>query len=309
MTSPRTAPLAALLLVAACTPTGHPVVPSALGTPRDAAALLAVVDLPGPVKLEEVVAADWAVPREGIWDLDSPKAKSAGLSPGLEPVQLTFQALRHPTQGLFIVDTGVERAMRDRPDQAAVRGVVADSMKLATMKVRQTTGDWLASHGEPLRGVLLTHLHPDHVLGLADVPQGTPVYAGPNEPTARAFLNLFVKGSLDRALAGKGPLSVWGFGPAPSAPFEGIVDLFGDGSAWALWVPGHTGGSVAYLVRTPQGPVLMTGDACHTRAMWELELEAGHFSADKRLHAESLARMRRLVAEHPAIRVVFAHQP
>lgn len=113
MTSPSAAPLAVLLLLAACTPTGHPVVPSALGTPRDAAALLAVVDLPGPVKLEEIVAADWAVPREGLWNLDSPKAKAAGLSPGLEPAQLTFQALRHPTQGLFIVDTGVERAMRD----------------------------------------------------------------------------------------------------------------------------------------------------------------------------------------------------
>ncbi len=33
-------------------------------------------------------------------------------------------------------------------------------------------------------GVLLTHLHIDHVLGLPDVPKGTPIWVGPGEPAA-----------------------------------------------------------------------------------------------------------------------------
>jgi len=32
----------------------------------------------------------------------------------------------------------------------------------------------------------------------------------------------------------------------PSGLFAGVLDVFGDGSFWALWVPGHTPGSTAY---------------------------------------------------------------
>jgi glyoxylase-like metal-dependent hydrolase (beta-lactamase superfamily II) len=87
-----------------------------------------------------------------------------------------------------------------------------------------------------------------------------------------------------------------------------VVDVFGDGTVWALWVPGHTLGSTAYLVRTPKGPVLLTGDACHTRWGWEHDVEPGTFSSDLPRSAESLARLRRLAAEHPAIDVRLGHQ-
>ena len=92
------------------------------------------------------------------------------------------------------------------------------------------------------------------------------------------------------------------------AAFEGVVDIFGDGSAWALWVPGHTGGSTAYLLRTPRGPVLLTGDACHTRWGWDHSVEPGSFSSDVPRSAESLARLERLVAEHPGVDVRLGHQ-
>ncbi len=300
---------AALLLAAACATTTHPTGPSTLGVARPSRELLAVIDQPGPVEVETVAAADWVAPRQGLIDLDDPRARAAGLVDGPEPIQIYFHAIRHPAQGLFLVDTGIERALRDRPDQAAFRGLVASQMHLEALKVHVALGDWLAAQRQPVRGVFLTHLHPDHLTGLADVAAGTPVFAGPGEAAERGFLQFFVQPGTDRALAGKGPLAPWPFAPEPGGAFEGVVDVFGDGTVWALAVPGHTIGSTAYLVRTPEGPVLLTGDACHTRWGWAHDVPPGTFSSDVRRSADSLARLRRLAAEHPGLEVRLGHQP
>lgn len=44
-----------------------------------------------------------------------------------------------------------------------------------------------------------------------------------------------------------------------------VVDIFVDGSAFAISVPGHTPGSTAYVLRATKGPILLTGETCHTR--------------------------------------------
>lgn len=287
-------------------PTSHAVEPAVVGVARSTADLEAVVDEPGPVTVETVAGADWEVDRSGLINLDNPKA--AALSDGAEPIQIFFHALRHPTHGLYIIDTGVERALRDDPEHAAIRGPVASFMHVEKMHVRTDTATWLAQQPQPLAGVFLTHLHLDHVSGIPDVPKGTPIYAGPGETSERRVLNLVVQPIIDRALEGQAPIREWQFAPDPSGNFEGVLDVFGDGSVWALFVPGHTAGSTAYLARTPDGPVLFLGDACHTAWGWEHGVEPGTFSADKPKSAESLARLRAFVDKHPQIRVQPGHQ-
>ncbi len=96
--------------------------------------------------------------------------------------------------------------------------------------------------------------------------------------------------------------------PDPDGRFAGILDVFGDGSFWALWTPGHTPGSTSYLARTARGPVLFTGDVCHTRFGWENDVEPGSYLDDRGQAIESLARLRRLWREHPAMDVRLGHQ-
>jgi glyoxylase-like metal-dependent hydrolase (beta-lactamase superfamily II) len=268
-----------------------------------------VIDEPGPITLETVNASDWAVDRAGLINLDHPKAKAAGLKDGDEPIQIYFHALRHPAQGLFIVDTGVEKALRDDPEHSALGGLVRKFMHMERLRVRAPLGEWLAQQREPLQGVLLTHLHLDHVSGMPDVPSSVPIYSGPGEASASSVLHAFVQGSTDRALAGKTPLQEWAFVPDASGRFAGVLDVFGDGSLWALWVPGHTAGSTAYLARTASGPVLLTGDTCHTRWGWDNGVEPGAFTADQAGNAKSLEQLRKLAAEHPKLAVRLGHQP
>jgi glyoxylase-like metal-dependent hydrolase (beta-lactamase superfamily II) len=291
-----------------CSITSHDIRPSALGVPRSSDALLAVVDEPGPVTVETVDSADWAVPLKGLVDLDDPRAKAAGLVDRSEPIQVYFHAIRHPTRGLYVIDTGVENARRDAPEKAAVRGLVASIMQMDKMQVRIPLGDWLAAQKEPLQGVLMTHLHPDHITGMADVPAGTPVYTGPGEARDKDWRYILVQPNTDRSLEGKPPIEEWQFRPDPQGRFAGVVDVFGDGTVWAISTPGHTAGSTAYLVRSPEGPVLFTGDTSHTRWGWEHDVTPGDLTEDHAGNAKSLAQLRALVVAHPNISVRLGHQ-
>jgi glyoxylase-like metal-dependent hydrolase (beta-lactamase superfamily II) len=308
----RAQSLAALSLVlgaAGCHPTSHAHTPAALGEARSTADLEAVVDQPGPLAVETVIGADWAVDRSGLINLDNPVARAAGLTDGPEPIYVAFHAVRHPTRGTFLVDTGIERALRDDPEHAATSGtVLARFMHLERLHVRTDTAGWIADQKAPVAGVFLTHLHLDHVTGMRDVPAGTPIYVGPGEATESGVLNVFVRPVVDAALEGKGALRELSFSPDPSGAFEGVLDVFGDGTFWALHVPGHTPGSTAFLARTPSGPVLLTGDACHTAWGWEHGVEPGTFSDDRPKSAVSLTRLRRFVARHPGLEVRLGHQ-
>ena len=285
--------------------TSHPVAEAKLGTASSPLAMEAVIDEPGPVAVETVVGAGWHVPLSGLLNLDHPEARAARLEDREETIHVAFHALHHPSRGTFLVDTGVERAIFEDPGSAAVRGLAAKFMHVGDMKRQTDTKSWIDAHGGRVSGVFLTHLHLDHVSGMRDVPAGTPVFVGPGETNERSFGNLFVAPSLDRALEGKPAISTLVFAPES----DGVLDVFGDATVFAIHVPGHTAGSTAYVIRSPSGPVLLTGDACHTSWGWEHGVEPGTFSADKPKSAESLARLRALAARHPALDVRLGHQP
>lgn len=300
--------LVAAGLLAACTGTSHDIGTVDLGVARKSSELLALIDQPGPLQVESVASADWVVDRAGLINLEHPKAKAAKLQDGDEPIQVFFHVITHPTRGTFLIDTGVDTKLRDAPDQAAVAGVVASVMHLERMKIHQPLGDWLKRTKTKLAGVLLTHIHADHVMGLPDVPSATPLYVGPGEASASSAMNLLTRTMMNRLLEGKGALQELRFSADADGRFAGVRDLFGDGSLWALHVPGHTPGSLAFVARTAAGPVLLTGDTCHTTWGWEHDVEPGKFTADQAANVKSLAALRRLAREHPALSVRLGHQ-
>jgi N-acyl homoserine lactone hydrolase len=292
-----------LVFLLSCAATSHSTQVSRLGTAVSSADIFA----PGAtVELESINAADWSVERGGLINLKHPTAQQAGLTEGDESIQIYFHAIRHPTKGLFIVDTGVEKALRDAPEKSAIGGLVRSAMHTDSMKVQVALSEWLAD--KVLAGVFLTHLHVDHITGMADVPSGTPVYTGPGEAQAQAFNNLFTKGTVDQTLTGKPALSEWNFAPDAGGAFEGVVDIFQDGSVYALWVPGHTPGSTAYLVRTALGFVLLTGDASHTRWGWDHDVEPGTFTGDGPRGVISFQKLRTFSKAHPEVEVRVGHQ-
>jgi len=281
----------------------HQAPPASLQEGRAAStqALMDVIDEPGPLTVDTVTSTLWVSSVAGVINLDDPAAQAAGLEDGPEPVEIDFHVIRHPEAGTFLIDTGVERALRDDPEHAVTRGEAATMLHTDAFTIREPLGDYLA-HRPPVTAVLLTHMHIDHVLGLPDLPEGTPVYAGPDEPIGPFLPDLV------RTLVEPHDLRELPFAPDPTGRFAGVRDLLGDGSLWALHVPGHTPGSLAFLARTLEGPVLLTGDTCITRWGWQHGVEPGTFTADHEGNRKYLSELVQLAEEHPDVDVRLGHQ-
>lgn len=268
---------------------------------------LELASTPGKTSLESIDSASWVVDLSGLLNLEHPRAREAGIEDVLEPIDIYMHVLKHPTRGTYVVDSGVSQSFEPGGDEPPVSGLVSSQMHMDQLKVKTSAAAWLKRNG-PVAGVFLTHLHMDHIMGVPDFPNETPLFAGPQETTHRQAVHMLTRGTTNRMLKGKQALHTWSFSPDPMGIFEGVADVFGDGEVFALHVPGHTTGSTAFLVRTPTGPVLLTGDASHTAWGWEHCVEPGTFNGDGPQSAQSLKQLKRLEEMLPTLRVRPGHQ-
>ena len=295
--------------LSACTQTSHPAKSADLGKPISSKAMEALIDQPGPIELGTVVGADWIADLSGLLNLKDPKAVQAGLKDHEEPIKVYTHVVRHPTQGFFLVDTGVSKRLVEDPESVGVGWVLRKFAKIQRMQVRQDTSSVIKAEGVPLKGVFMTHLHLDHISGMPDVPKDVPIYTGPGEPEYSSFVHMAVQGTEDSLLEGRPALREFQFSKDPGGNFEGVIDVFGDGSFFAIQTPGHTPGHVSYLARTSTGPVLLTGDTCHTRWGWENGVEPGTYTDNRESERKSLLALKALSERHPKMVVKLGHQP
>ncbi len=239
-----------------------------------------------------------------------------------------FALLRHPEHGAVLFDTGygegVLSAMRRWP------GLLYGLVTPVRLEVGQTAREQLAARGIPadeVRSIIVSHLHADHVGALRDFPAARFVIDPAAYPplrslkglraVRRAFLPELLPADFEERC---GALT---FSPAPPGllPFPEAADVFGDGGAYALRVPGHAPGMIALVVRTCPGAnldgdgsglTLLASDAAWSvralrqnltvhpiarLAFWDVAQEARSRAA---LHAWLLA--------HPRTRVIVSHE-
>jgi glyoxylase-like metal-dependent hydrolase (beta-lactamase superfamily II) len=294
-----------LSLAACATPvTRHALAPAELGAATTTSEMERRLSEPGPVVFRRETFAYWTGGRGSFLDLGAPASVAAGIGPGPERATIYAYSLKHPRFGLYLIDAGISDALPSR-----LNPVMRYGLNQLAPAIEQTTVQWAAREGGP-RGVFVTHLHFDHIGGLIDLPPSTTVFVGPGEAEERHWTNTLLGNPADAILKGFGPLQVWRFQPDLSGAFRGIVDVFGDGSVWALWTPGHSSGSTSYLVRTTEGPKLIVGDAVHTRLGWEQALPQAVIPGfDPDLSADSFERLKQFAERHPEIEIFLGHQP
>src|SRR5215469_7311841 len=129
----------AIATLSACTQTSHPTKAADLGKPISSTAMEALIDQPGPIELKTVVGADWVADLSGLLNLKDPKVVQAGLKDHAEPIQIYAHLLRHPTQGFFMVDTGVSKRLVQDPAGLGVGWVLRTFAKIDRMQVQHDT--------------------------------------------------------------------------------------------------------------------------------------------------------------------------
>ena len=183
--------------------------------------------------------------------------------------------------GLVLFDTGQDRASVTDPGYfpGGITGMLYG--RLARFEISPdetlTAGlDRLGYAAGDVKTAVLSHLHQDHIGGLAELEprrhRGQPGRVGhavqPAAADARA--DAPPHRPARPALA---PDQAELTGDPGLAPFRAGHDLFGDGSLVLLPTPGHTPGSMSLLVRRPGlPPLMMVGDVTYDADL----LEAGH---------------------------------
>lgn len=300
--------IVAATLLAGCAVTSHKATPAAKGTLITRAQIAVKPGEKGPIRFEKIAATEgWAVERAGLIDINDPKAQTAGLTKGDEPTTIYFYVLEHPRFGTYLIDTGVGDVFRKDKKDWPVSGIVAGAMNFDKIRIPITSGEWLRKRGANVGGIFLTHIHLDHIMGAADFPRTTPIYMGPTESQNRGFLNMFVQGSTDGLLGNEPNIQELVFSGDVNAP--GALDFFGDGSLYVIWVPGHTDGSMAFLVKSAKGLELVLGDTCHTRWGWENNVPPGSFTSNADNNRVSLNYLQELARTLPGVAIHPGHQP
>jgi N-acyl homoserine lactone hydrolase len=253
---------------------------------------------PTEVTVETLVTGHATGDRRIVLDPDDPNVHR--LSNPSEPSAVLAHLVHHPRHGYFLVDAGLSRTFTDGGggNYSAPLRELLSAIGVAT---RQRAGEDVASQlrarGVAPRRIFLTHLHEDHTSGLADLDCGIPVAFGAGEGPPGDHFTCRAVHEIDFRNA------------RPMPPFDRVLDVFGDGSFWAIATPGHSPGHISYLVNARGGPVLITGDAAAYHAQLAHRIRPAPGVFDPAAAARSLDDLATFAEQFPRLRVAVGHEP
>ena len=166
--------------------------------------------------------------------------------------------------------------------------------------------------------VIVSHFHADHIAGLRDFPRAElwaaqTAYADVAGRTGlaalrRAFIPSLLPPDFERRAILVPPFA----GPAVE-PFGATYDIFGDGSAVLVNLPGHARGQLGLLARTDRGLLFFVADSCWLSAAYRENRPPHwltHFFIDNvRDMRATLGALGKYALAHPDVELIPSHCP
>jgi len=222
-------------------------------------------------------------------------------------------AIEH-LDGLVLFDTGMDPAIASNPHY--VDSALGRFLLNRIFRLHISPGDGLGKQLETVglmssdvKKVVISHLHFDHIGGIADVPQA----------------DFLISQDEWRLLSDPHPERLWilrehielpgiqwrriKFGPSDDpllAPFGGCHDVMGDGSLILLPTPGHTPGSMSLLVQSAgMKPLLLVADLTYETQLLMQGKVPG--TGDAQILRSTYAKVRALKAKMPDLVILASH--
>ncbi|MCL1123434.1 MBL fold metallo-hydrolase [Shewanella surugensis] len=183
--------------------------------------------------------------------------------------------IKHPKLGYILFDTGYAKRFikathpfPERLYRCLTPMHLCDKEQLITQ---------LHARGirpEEIRYIFISHFHADHIAGLMDFPAALFICSriALNAISQSSRFKGLIKGYLPQLLPSNFTLRCRFIEDCQSihlsdqyAPFHLGYDIFADGSAMAISLPGHAAGHFGLLLENQQKTAFLIGDACWTQ--------------------------------------------
>jgi glyoxylase-like metal-dependent hydrolase (beta-lactamase superfamily II) len=233
----------------------------------------------------------------------------------LPPRPINVYVIEH-AKGLVLFDTGQDRASvtDDSYFPGGFTGVIYGRLARFHIGEGETLDSQLDTLGYSAADVetaILSHLHQDHIGGIAEL-NGADLLVSAAEwqelsrfaPEPRGFLreHIMIPGLTWRQIS---------FEPTNDptlTPFPESLDVMGDGSLVMLPTPGHTAGSVSLLIRRRgRSPLLLVGDLTYGSELLQRRRVPG--VGNRSQLAKTTDKVLGLKQRIPGLVILPAHDP
>lgn len=260
-----------------------------------------ILSNPQPITIRTYSTGKMETTRSAIMNLEHEEAQ--GIEDASIEIPVNVGIIQHQAFGAYLIDAGLDKSYV-HSQHGTIRGLMVEGYLGKGSQVPNThMAAILDQDGIRLEGVFLTHLHQDHTAGIVDLPKDIPYVAGKNE----RYVNYRFFMQSDH-LAGIDELQEIEFSGAIDLPPLGKgVDVFGDGSLWAISSSGHSPGHMIFLINGIDEQVLYTGDACNDHYQFETGIGPGYYSSDLEGGQEALERIILFKERYPEVKLVYGH--
>lgn len=267
-----------------------------------------IFENPRPISVKSFITGKVVISKR---DALNPDHEEAGIiEDELLEVPVLAHWIHHAKFGDYLVDTGLDSSFHDDP-HGNMKGLLAKLFIKAKIFVdeykqveNQNIGRHIKKNRIKLNGVFFTHLHSDHMAGTRELPKNIPYMVGKGEKY-REYKPFFY----GDYLKGVEKLYEIDFKHAHNIPILGpCVDIFGDGSLWAISTPGHTKGHISFLINSVKWPILLAGDVCFIESSIKNGIGPGSYTIDVKTNQKSLDKIIRFKNKYPEVKVICGHE-
>lgn len=258
-----------------------------------------VFQSPAPVKIEKLYTGSVQIKKSSIPDL---KHNSKVTTDGNVELKIFSYLIHHEKFGNYLVDAGLDTSVQEN-----LYGNLKDIFSKEIVYLQKNgmdTASQLKKKNIIPNGIFLTHLHYDNTSGLSEFPSNIQCYIEKDETNINYK---FIKEN--DCLKRFNNINQLDFSKAQiMEPLGPALDIFGDGSLWAVSTPGHTVGHVSYLINGEQGPVLIAGDTGIIKYGAASGIDPSNMSGNFKLAEITFNLIIKFNKTYPQVKLAFEHE-